>query len=648
MALPAPELDDRRFQDLVDETKRRITRHCPEWTNHNVADPGVALIELFAWMSELVLYRLNRVPERLYVKFLDLVGMRPFPPAAAQTELTFWLSAIVGERVTVPAGTAVSTVGRADEDVVFSTLDDLLIVQPTLAGAVTARAGDDERFDDAWDELRYDGGFVTCFTSEPITPGDTLHLGFERSLAGNVIRLDVEATIAGVGIDPDRPPLCWEVWSGEAWLPCRVHADTTGGLNRAGNIMLYVPLAHAPLTLGGNRAFWLRARLLASADGQPAYKASPELRTLRVVSLGGTVAAEHGEALGTEVLGISTGHPGQAFLVARPPALPRLDGEDVQVLTAQGSERWTEVADFTDSGPEDHHITWDSASGEIQFGPRVRQPDGTHRQHGAVPPEGAEVAVSAYRHGGGAEGNVGAETLVGMRTTIPFIDRVINPGEATGGVDGETIEELKTRGPLTLRTGQRAVTARDYERLALEASLEVARARCLAPERDGGPVRLLLVPHCRRRPDEQTIDDFALDDELTTRVGSYLEDRRVLGARVEIATPYYQGVTVAVLLRALPGRPVNLVRERALDVLHRFVNPLVGGPDGTGWPYDADLNAAALSALLEPIEGLERVEELLLFEYDLRNGTRHGQGRETLRLDQRSLFLSAQHQVVVR
>ena len=69
MAFPKVNLDDRRFQDLVDEAKRLIPNYLPEWTNHNVADPGVALIELFAWMTELTLYRLNQIPDRLYESF---------------------------------------------------------------------------------------------------------------------------------------------------------------------------------------------------------------------------------------------------------------------------------------------------------------------------------------------------------------------------------------------------------------------------------------------------------------------------------------------------------------------------------------------------------------------------------------------------
>ena len=62
MALPVPNLDDRRFQDLVDDAKRLVQQRCPEWTDHNVSDPGVTLIELFAWMTDQLVYRLNRVP----------------------------------------------------------------------------------------------------------------------------------------------------------------------------------------------------------------------------------------------------------------------------------------------------------------------------------------------------------------------------------------------------------------------------------------------------------------------------------------------------------------------------------------------------------------------------------------------------------
>jgi hypothetical protein len=85
-----------------------------------------------------------------------------------------------------------------------------------------------------------------------------------------------------------------------------------------------------------------------------------------------------------------------------------------------------------------------------------------------------------------------------------------------------------------------------------------------------------------------------------------------------------------------------------MEALTRFVNPLTGGPDGTGWPFDADINAAVGTQLLESVDGVERVEEALLFEYDLRTGRRIGAAKDVIRLDEHSLFLSAAHQVVVR
>jgi hypothetical protein len=135
---------------------------------------------------------------------------------------------------------------------------------------------------------------------------------------------------------------------------------------------------------------------------------------------------------------------------------------------------------------------------------------------------------------------------------------------------------------------------------------------------------------------------------LLDQISSYLDRHRLVGTAVEIGTPYYQGVSVAALVHSPPGRPAALVRQRAVDALTRFLNPLTGGAEGTGWLFDTDLNSSLVAQLLESVEGVERVEELLLFEYDLRSGRRLGSGRDTIRLKPHSLFLSAQHQVVVR
>src|SRR5215475_11571798 len=138
MALPAPNLDDRRFQDLVDDAKRLVQRRCPEWTDHNVSDPGVTLIETFAYMTDQLLYRLNRVPDRLYIKFLELIGVRLLPPTPARAPLTFWLSTPAEEHITIAIGTRAATLRtELAEPVVFATVEELDVVPCRLQNVLT-------------------------------------------------------------------------------------------------------------------------------------------------------------------------------------------------------------------------------------------------------------------------------------------------------------------------------------------------------------------------------------------------------------------------------------------------------------------------------------------------------------------------------
>ncbi len=652
MSLPVPNLDDRRFQDIVDEAKRMIPRFCPEWTNHNLSDPGVALVELFAWMTELTLYRLNQVPDRQFTQFLNLVGIAPFPARPASVPLTFWLSAVPEEPVLVPAGTEVATAEGADGGVVFATVDDLRIDQPALAAALTGNGEDNLR--DVLPELRYDRDAVACFPSQPVRPEDAFYLGFDRSLAGQVIELSFDTAASGVGLDPQRPPIRWEAWTGEFWVPATVHSDDTGGLNRDGTVVLMVPRLHEPLTLANQRRWWLRVRLVEAAADQPTYATTPLVRNVRAACLGGTVRAEHSELVVDEVLGRATGEAGMTFSLAHAPVLPRRDDEFVLVAgggtgTDGVARLWREVPDFSASGPDDTHVVWDDAAGVIRFGPAVRYPDGTVRHHGAVPPSGATISVARYRHGGGSAGNVGAGTLTMMRVGIPFVDRVENLAPARGGVDPEAVDNVKERGPLTLRAGERAVTAGDFERLALESTTEVARARCLPATRPGEPVRVLLVPRLAAPPDLHTIDDFALDDRLYQTVQRYLDERRVIGSVVELTAPYYVGLSVVTMVRAATGRPPTLVRQRVLDALYAHLSP-VPSPDGShaGWAWGAPVTSAGLTNLVAELDGVAGVDELVCFEVDLRSGQRLGDPIDLLSLDERTLPLGAKHRVVVR
>ncbi len=146
MPLVTPKLDDRNFQSIVDEAKKRIPQYCKEWTDHNVSDPGITFIELFAWITDLILYRLNQVPDLHYIKFLELLGIRLNGPVHAKVPVTFWLSAPQAVPVVIPAGTEVATTQtETDPSVIFTTDQDLHVVPPELAVILSRVTGSDTK-----------------------------------------------------------------------------------------------------------------------------------------------------------------------------------------------------------------------------------------------------------------------------------------------------------------------------------------------------------------------------------------------------------------------------------------------------------------------------------------------------------------------
>ena len=201
MVLPAPHLDDRDFQSLVDDAKRLVQQRSPRWTDHNVSDPGVTLIEAFAQMVDQLIYRLNRVPDRHYVKFLELIGVSLFPPTAARSQVTFWLSAPQPDVVRIPTGTQAATVRtETDEAIVFATTDDLPIV-PCSLGELGSMI-DGKAYRDHWGALEKGTGF-TCFKDVP-APGDALYVDVKYSIVG---RSDPRNLVFPFYVIPDHDEL---------------------------------------------------------------------------------------------------------------------------------------------------------------------------------------------------------------------------------------------------------------------------------------------------------------------------------------------------------------------------------------------------------------------------------------------------------
>lgn len=645
MSLVAPHLDDRRFQDLVDDAKRLVQQHCPEWSDHNVSDPGVTLIELFAWMTDQLLYRLNRVPDLNYVKYLELLGVTLFPPTAAQTDLTFRLSAPRQDVLLIPRGTQVSTVRTEKDGEITFTTDEMLPIVPCRVQALasTSSKGETRSHGGELDA----GRRITCFSARP-EPGDAFLIGLSNPVPSCTVVLRLDCQIEGVGVDPDNPPLVWEAWTGMDWTDCEVERDDTRALNSAGNIVLHVPAAHASSPVGDERAAWLRCRLLEAHEGEPFYSASPEIADVATFTIGGTVGASHAAIVENEQIGVSEGVPGQRFLLDRRPVVPGRRSRVLEASTAHGWEEWAEVTSFANSSNTSRHFMLDQVAGEAVLGPAVREADGTMRYYGAVPAKGATLRMREYLTGGGSHGNVSKGALTVLRKPIAYVASVENRRHASGGVEGEDVANAKVRGPIVLRTGDRAVTAEDYEQLAHQAAPELARVACIPAENeaDAGSLRVVVVPEVEEVDGRVRFEQLRPRPELLERIKRFLDERRVIGVRIAVGPPLYQGVTVVAKLRPRSDADPAMVERRALESLYRYFGPVAGGPDGTGWAFGRPVLSGEVYTLLQDVAGCDVVEAVRLFAADPTTGERSGP-EERIELPPYGLVFGYEHQVLV-
>ncbi len=628
MSLPTTNLDDRKFQDIVDQAKRLIPQYCPEWTDHNVSDPGVALIELFAWMTDMLLYRVNQVPDKMYVKFLEMIGVKLEPPQAATVPITFYLSQAQAVPLILPEASEVATVRtETSPAIIFSLEQALTITPPSIIGAFSRDATQGR--DATWlvhelDQLELKGNSLRLFPMQP-NPNDAFYLALETDHSNHVMALKLECeTAGGAGIDPTNPPLAWEVWAGpvKQWTACEVEFDGTGGFNLSGEIILHLP-AMQQRALQNISAFWLRVRLTNEQAGTLRYALSPEIENLKLEARGGTANARHAVTVVNEFLGVSDGTPGQRFKLLHTPILARDATRDYLIVESEGSESeaWLEVADFADSKRNDKHYTLDSLDGSLRLGATLPQPDGTVYTFGQIPIKGATLKFARYQYGGGVTGNVPKGAICVLKSSIPYVARIVNRQSAVGGRNPQNLEDAKTKAPQTLRTRTRAVSSDDYELLAEQVS-GVSRAYCLAPgsqttpkpgDPKPGQVALIVLPSTDSVAGSIPVEAMTLSAETRADVLAQLEGRKLVGTTLEVRGPQLIWVSIEGKLRVPEGFDDAMaasVQEQAEKALYRFLNPYVGGPKGHGWPFGRDLQQSELFALLQRIEHVEFVEEL--------------------------------------
>jgi Baseplate J-like protein len=661
-----PVLDDRSYDDLVQEMLANIPAHTPEWTNPQQGDPGRTLIELFAWLADTILYRANLIPEKQRIAFLKLLGQPMQPAAAAKGIVSLSPDTSAKDPVSLLAGASIP--GPAT----FETLDEVNLLPLTAQVYIKAPIPPDQQAA----MLPLLTGLMTLYKLSSTPSGYLTTVVFENNqadvngldlqtatvdqclwialLAGKPENVDyIRQAIGGksgqqilnVGVVPaltlpdpfaDVGPRAavlaeWRMsMNAASGQPATYNilkpiADTTQGLTQPGIVRLIVPQS-SDIGAPSNKV---------SDDAQAGVGPKPpriddrdvagrlitwvrlKAQSALRVSWAGVNATgiDQRTSYQSVVIGVSDGTAGQQFRL--PQTQVDTDPTSFQLevdMPGLGYQLWQQVDDlYVQQGPLPVYVL-DPEAGTVTFG---------NQMQGMIVPLGRRIRVRQMRAGGGSSGNLPAGSL----TTIQAQEAsgkplgkitVQQPIATTGGQDAETLTQAEQRLPSRLRHQERAVTASDYQSLAEEVpGANVARVEVLplfkpqtrTPDVPG-VVSVMVIPE----KDGVQPPCPRADRPLLETVYQYLDARRPVTAEMYvIASEYVQlGITVAVEVRN--GFGLAQVSQAVETALRNYLWPIPPGSiNQQGWPLGRNVRSLELEVIVSQVAGVVEVNGLNLF-----------------------------------
>jgi hypothetical protein len=614
VTIPELRLDDLTWQEMVERIRLRIPAESGHaWTLHAPVDPGITLLELYAWLLEQRLYLMDQVPDPLVRGVLRLLGIDPPRPARPAVTVLELAAAADPAPLTVPAGTEL----RRDLDgrELVLTTDEPVTLVPAAGLRVTVggvdRTSELGRADAAVTLFRPGGGpsdvrleLLVPATFDP-PPDAVLSLLLELDGPG--------------GIDPSWspeaaavPPPASVVWSREddagRFRDLEPVADDgsgdlddgTGGLRRPGIVRIRYPDAWRPRQGSGSAAV---SRVLRIRVEHPTFSSPPRLRAVTV----NVVSVRHRRT-------IEPSGSGRSALDAQVAAWLPLPGCELEIPDAAGTllddagsvnlqlrekggteHEWRSTDDLTFHGPDDRVFLIDRERGMLRFGDGLtgRIPVPSRRRDGEPP-----VLRIRYDLGGGTGGNVGARRRFAGGGIVGS-SRVA----AAWGRDSETVTAARARAAGALLRRHRAVTTDDHEHIALETpGVALARAHVAVGHRPDAPcvavtgaTTVFVVPTVPRDrgDDPDRIAAPEPDPGVLAAVQDRLDAARLLGSEVFVRGPRYRRMSLAVEVSG-EAAGARWPRDRLRDALTRYLDPLAGGEQGLGWPFGAPLRPSDL------------------------------------------------------
>jgi hypothetical protein len=612
MALAPLLLDDLDWAQLTDAARLRLPALSGgRWTLHAPVDPGITLVELFAWLLDQRVYFMDRVPEPLFRAAVELLGEAMRPVRAAQTVMALERGGAIHH---VAAGTTLE-IARAELGPVFATLEGIELLDVARIGLVVGGGGGGAAVDRE-NDLREERG-VALFAADggageakivlyqPVPPAAPTARPFS-------LFLDLEAPPKVLPEwNPDAtavaPPaeVTWWYSRGPGSAPKRFPEaavrDGTRGFRRGGLLRLPVLPDWAPEgpPVGGLLPFAIFARTRAATFTFP-----PAVR--RIVP-NAAITAHRRVVRESRRITDWLPLPGLALRLGETASPPIPDGVRLRIRETDGRwHRWHPVPDFARSGPAQRVFRVDRARRRIEFGDgltgRIPRPD-----PGVAP--GQPNVRMAVAVGAGAGGNVGARLT--WSGDVAGDVRATTLVEAVGGLEAETIDQARVRISGLLERVERAVTAKDHVTLAEGTpGVAIARAHAAVGFHPGfpcsvvpGAVTVFVVPWAPRGEAtraEEWVGAPVPDPGALAAVRARLEQARMVGTEVWVCPPRYRTVRLSVRVLGDPVDPAS-ARLRIDAALRRFLDPLEGGDDRSGWPFGDPIRPSVLMREAVPV-----------------------------------------------
>jgi hypothetical protein len=635
-----------------------IPRIAPRWTDHNVHDPGITFVELFAWLTEMQLYRLNRVSDQTREVFARLAGVKRKPLTPSQANIH--VEGVPSAGAFLPAGTQL--VPLEGDEIIFETDADLLITRSQIrkvivddcSGPVDQTAANQQfgiTFRPFGQSARKDAelrlGFDAFYDDE-----DDIRLTADvvvDDLVGGCGSLNPSAIEEGREVAPILPvELAWEYLGVLGWASLTPRSDETFAFSRSGAVTLPVPV-DAKLE---RDLFWIRVRI---ARGY--YDNEPRLLQIAVNVL---PCVQRNTVRDQELLPVtvSDGRPDQSFtlqlkegdalLVPEPDAPATITSSKIagwshltnelerahpalaaSLAQSRSSWRQTEyrqinalnrelpVSGLTSEsqpvlapllGRVPVVVTVDGEAWQMVSSFDDSSPESKHYMldlksgsisfgnglNGLSPARDQQICALWYQVSAGALGNVGKNLNWKFRGSGITGVSLTNPAAASGGSDLEPLDDLELRVQASLYRPERGVTLADIENLAL-ATPAVYVGRSKAIPNCPTPEAITVVVVPKIRPGRKG-PPTPPSDAFLNAVRNYLEEHRILCDNLRVIGPAYIEVRISANLRVGRGASPVAVAERARQSLNRFLAGDLQPTDGSAEFADDPLRNDSLAS----------------------------------------------------